>query len=223
MKVTVSHVRVWDLPLRLFHWSLLICVIGAFASAKIGGNAMKWHFYFGYTLLTLMLFRLVWGFVGSRTARFSSFPPNPMAAWRTLRGAVSNYLGHNPAGALSVYALLCSLSFQAFSGLFSNDDIASEGPLMVKVSKEMSDQITSMHKINEKIIIGLVLLHLAAIVYHRYAKKERLVQAMLTGDKDVESGLEQAISVQDDVALRLRGLAVFVSCAALVWLVVNKL
>jgi cytochrome b len=223
MNTTPSTIRVWDLPLRLFHWSLLVCVIGAFASAKIGGEAMRWHFYFGYSMLVLMLFRIIWGFVGSATARFSSFPPNPAAAWRTLRGAVSSYLGHNPAGALSVYALLCSLSFQAVSGLFSNDDIASEGPWMVKVSKELSDQITSWHKINEKIVIALVLLHLAAIAYHRYAKKERLVQAMLTGDKVIESGLDQASAVQDDFSLRLRGLAVFISCAASVWLVVNKL
>jgi cytochrome b len=223
MESTTTTVRVWDLPLRLFHWSLLVCVIGAFASAKIGGEAMRWHFYFGYSMLVLMLFRIIWGFVGSATARFSSFPPNPAAAWRTLRGAVSSYLGHNPAGALSVYALLCSLSFQAVSGLFSNDDIASEGPWMVKVSKELSDQITSWHKINEKIIIALVLLHLAAIAYHRYAKKERLVQAMLTGDKTLEGGVNQAAAVQDDTAIRLRGALVFAGCAAFVWLVVNKL
>jgi cytochrome b len=222
-KHTHTTVRVWDLPLRLFHWSLLICVIGAFVSVKIGGNAMRWHFYCGYAILTLMLFRIVWGFVGSHTARFSSFPPNPAAAWRSLRGAVSSYLGHNPTGALSVYALLCSLSVQAVSGLFSNDDIASEGPLMVKVSKELSDQITSWHKINEKIIIALVLLHLVAIVYHRYAKKERLVQAMLTGDKTLEGGVNKADAVQDDTAIRLRGAAVFAGCVVVVWFVVNKL
>jgi cytochrome b len=224
---TSTTVRVWDLPLRLFHWSLLICVIGAFVSVKIGGNAMRWHFYCGYAILTLMLFRIVWGFVGSATARFSNFPPNPVAAWLTLRGAVNSYLGHNPAGALSVYALLCSLSFQAVSGLFSNDDIASDGPLMVKVSKELSDQITSWHKINETIIIALVLLHLAAIVYHRYAKKERLVRAMITGDKTVETAGQnlatEAVSVQDDKALRLRGASVFAACVAFVWFAVNKL
>lgn len=217
-----TTVRVWDLPLRLFHWSLLICVVGAFVSVKVGGNAMRFHFYFGYAILTLLMFRIVWGFVGSATARFASFPPNPLAAWQTLRGKVVAYLGHNPAGALSVYALLCSLSFQAVSGLFSNDDIASEGPLMVKVSKELSDQITNWHKINEKIIIALVLLHLVAILYHRYVKKERLVKTMLTGDKVLESAVMTNASVQDDRSMRLRGLSVYLACAALVYLLVNR-
>ncbi len=217
-----TTIRVWDLPLRVFHWSLFVCVVGAFVSAKIGGDAMRWHFYCGYSILTLMLFRIVWGFVGSHTARFANFSPNPLAAWRTLRGAVGHYLGHNPAGALSVYALLCSLTFQATSGLFSNDDIASEGPLMVKVSKELSDQITSWHKINEKIIIGLVLLHLSAIIYHRYVKKERLVRAMVIGDKPLNIVPLQARATQDDSALRLRGAAVFAGCALAVWLLVNK-
>lgn len=217
-----TTIRVWDLPLRVFHWSLLVCVVGSFVGAKIGGNAMRFHFYFGYAMLALLLFRVVWGFVGSHTARFASFPPNPAAAWQTLRGAVGHYLGHNPAGALSVYALLCSLTFQATSGLFSNDDIASEGPLMVKVSKELSDQITSWHKINEKIIIGLVLLHLSAIIYHRYVKKERLVRAMVTGNKVIDEAPVQAVATQDDSALRLRGAAVFAGCALAVWLLVNK-
>ncbi len=217
-----TTIRAWDLPLRLFHWSLLICVIGAFVSAKIGGNAMRWHFYLGYAILALLLFRIIWGFVGGHTARFSSFSPDPMAAWRTLRGAVGSYLGHNPAGALSVYALLCSLTFQAVSGLFSNDDIASEGPWMVKVSKELSDQITSWHKLNEKIIIALVLLHLLAILYHRFVKKHALISAMITGNKPASEAPEQAVAVQDDRWLRLRAAGLFALCAAVVWWLVNR-
>jgi cytochrome b len=215
-----THVRVWDLPLRLFHWALLACVIGSFTSVKIGGDAMRWHFYFGYAILTLMLFRIVWGFVGSRYARFSEFAPNPLAAWRTLRGAVSGTLGHNPAGALSVYAFLVSLSFQVVSGLFSNDDIASEGPWVIKVSKALSDQITGLHKINEKILIALVVLHIAAIAYYHFVKKERLVKAMVTGDKTVSEPMKQLAAI-DDTGLRLRGLFVFGACVAVVCLVVN--
>ncbi len=220
----IALVRVWDLPLRLFHWSLLVCVAGLFITVKIGGDAMKWHFYLGYFALALLLFRLVWGVMGSRYARFASFPPNFAAAWRTLRGASHPTVGHNPLGAFSVYALLASLTFQAISGLFSNDDIAAEGPLAVKVSRALSDQITGLHKINEKIIIALVLLHLAAICYYRFVKKEALIKAMLTGDKHV-GDKHSAISehATDTASTRLGGLTVFALCSALVWLIVNQL
>ncbi len=212
-----TPVRVWDLPLRLFHWSLLGAVLGLFVTAKLG--AMQWHFYLGYAVLALLMFRLIWGIVGSQYARFASFPPHPMAAWRALRGEKSLNLGHNPLGAFSVYALLAALAFQAISGLFSNDDIAAEGPLVVKVSKALSDQITGLHKANEAVIVGLVLLHIGAIVYYRYVKKEPLIGAMIHGDKHAASG-EPA---KDDRSMRLRGLTVFALCAALVWFVVNKL
>lgn len=219
MTTNTTKTRVWDLPLRLFHWTLLATVVGLFISAKVGGDAMKWHFYLGYLALALLMFRIVWGFTGSQYARFSSFPPNPVAAWRTFKGAVGSHLGHNPMGALSVYALLASLTFQAVSGLFSNDDIASEGPLVVKVTKELSDRITGLHQANEKVIMLLVFLHLAAILYYRFGKKEPLIQAMVTGDKPNVVGE----AANDAASTRLRGLAVFATCAAIVWFVVNKL
>ena len=210
-------IRIWDLPTRLFHWSLLVCIVGSFtcvkAASKYGPALMQWHFYFGYAVLTLLLFRLVWGVLGNRYARFGSFLPNPLAAWRTLRGAPAPHPGHNPLGAGSVYALLFCLLAQSVSGLFSNDDIANEGPFVVKISKDLSDTITGWHKLNEKIIIGLVLLHLAAITYYRYVKKERLVKAMVTGDKQGAVGF----AAQDNAALRWRALAVFAACALLVW------
>ena len=215
--------RVWDLPLRLFHWALLVCVVGSFASAKVGGEWMRWHFYLGYCALTLLMFRVVWGFLGSRYAQFASFLPNPMAAWRTARGAASPSIGHNPLGAFSIYAFLLSLSFQAVSGLFSNDDIAAQGPLVIKVSKDLSDQITSLHKLNEKVIIGLVLLHVAALLYYRFVKKEPLVKAMITGDKQLETNLTNAPAASDTLAVRLRGLVALCGCAACVYWIVNKL
>jgi cytochrome b len=216
---TAKATRVWDLPLRAFHWSLLITVVGLFVTAKIGGGAMKWHFYCGYLALALLVFRVVWGFMGSRYARFASFPPNPVAAWHMFRGEHKHTLGHNPMGALSVYGLLVSLGFQAVSGLFSNDDIAAEGPLAVKVSRALSDQITGLHKINEKIIIALVLTHFAAIMYYRFVKNNNLITAMVTGDQANAVG-EPA---QDDGSLRVRALSVLALCGAAVWLIVNKL
>ena len=219
--------RVWDLPTRLFHWGLLICIIGAFASVKAaqkwGPDAMQWHFYCGYAILTLLLFRIIWGFVGNRYARFSSFLPNPLAAWRTLRGAAASHLGHNALGAWSVYGLLCALSFQAVTGLMSNDDIVNEGPWVIKISKSLSDSITGFHKLNEKVIIGLVLLHIAAIVYYKRVKKEPLTRARVVGDKIVHNQLDvSSLSAMDDAPLRFRALVVFVCSAATVWVLVNK-
>jgi cytochrome b len=215
---TLKSVRVWDLPLRIFHWGLLLTVIGLFVTAKIGGNAMQWHFYFGYTAMTLLAFRLVWGVMGSQYARFSSFPPNPAAAWRTVRGAASASLGHNPLGAFSVYAFLVSLSFQAISGLFSNDDIAAQGPWAVKISKEQSDTLTGLHKINEKVIIALIALHLVAMLYYHFVKKEPLLKAMVTGDKQMLNH-QPAL---DNSSTRWRGLSVFLACALLVYWLVKK-
>ncbi|KPF68021.1 hypothetical protein IP84_11260 [beta proteobacterium AAP99] len=176
-------VLVWDWPTRLFHWLLAICVVGSIVSVKIGGNAMNWHFRFGYCVLGLVLFRILWGFSGSRYARFASFPPSPMRALAYLRGKVSETLGHNPIGAFSVYALLLLFGGQAVGGLFANDDIAFEGPLARFVSSETVSLITRLHKLNEWVLYGLVALHLAAILYYRFAQKNDLVGPMITGTK----------------------------------------
>ncbi|HET7773276.1 MAG TPA: cytochrome b/b6 domain-containing protein [Burkholderiaceae bacterium] len=176
-------VLVWDWPTRLFHWLLAICVIGAIVSVKIGGNAMNWHFRFGYCVLGLVLFRILWGFAGSRYARFASFPPSPMRALAYLRGKISDTLGHNPLGALSVYALLLLFGGQAVGGLFANDDIAFEGPLAKFVSSETVSLITRLHKLNEWVLYALVAVHLGAILYYRFVQKDDLVGPMITGTK----------------------------------------
>lgn len=209
-------IRVWDLPTRLFHWSLVALVVLSFVSVKVGGNWLTWHFYSGYALIALVGFRLVWGFVGGRYARFSSFLFGPKAIISYLRGSpdAPRTLGHNPLGSLSVYGLLGLTGLQALGGLFANDDIASEGPLARFVSKEVSDQITSLHHLNEKFIIVLVLLHVAALMYYRLAKRENLVRAMVTGDKP--AGDPTAAS-RDDAALRMRAVLVLGVCAAIVW------
>jgi cytochrome b len=219
-----TAIRVWDLPLRVFHWSLLITITGLFVSAKlaetaIGAQALQWHFCFGYCALTLLLFRIVWGFMGSRYAKFVSFPPNPMAAWRTFKGVSHQGLGHNPMGALSVYALLTALTFQAISGLFCNDDTDTFAPLALAISKDTSDLITLYHKANETVIIVLVVLHLSAIAFHHFKRREPLVKAMITGDKPnlaIKTGLITEVAADDSKALRLKALAIFVMCAAIV-------
>ena len=213
------RIRVWDLPTRLFHWALALLVVGSFVSAKVGGNLMVLHERLGYAALTLLLFRLVWGFVGGRYARFSSFVRGPAAVFGYLRGepAYAGLPGHNPLGALSVLALLAAVAFQAVSGLFANDDIAFEGPLARHVSSAVSSQLTTLHRINEKVILALVVLHVGAVLWYRFRKGSNLVGPMLTGDASFASPHPAA---RDDAALRLRALAIAVACAAAVaWLV----
>ncbi|MEE4638236.1 MAG: cytochrome b/b6 domain-containing protein [Wenzhouxiangella sp.] len=173
-------VKIWDLPLRLFHWLLLACVAGALVSVQL--KAMDWHGRFGLAVLGLLVFRLIWGFIGSTHARFLSFAPRPSSLMDYLRGRWTG-LGHNPLGALSVFAILSVLAFQAGSGLFADDVIAYTGPLRRAVSGDISSLLTRWHMRMEYVIYALIALHLAAIAFHEFIKRERLVKPMITGRK----------------------------------------
>lgn len=174
---------VWDLPLRLFHWLLVGCVVGAFVTAKIGGNAMVWHGRLGLAIVGLLAFRIVWGLVGSTYARFAAFVRGPGAILAYLRGAWQGQ-GHNPLGALSVLALLGILTAQATTGLFSNDEIAFNGYLVPLVGSDLSGQIAGIHRLLEKALIVLLVLHIGAIGFYASFKKRNLVKPMLTGWAD---------------------------------------
>jgi cytochrome b len=158
----MQRFRLWDLPTRLFHWLLVLCVCGSFVSAKIGGNAMVWHGRFGLVVIGLLVFRLVWGFIGSTYARFTQFVRGPVTVLAYLRGQWQGE-GHNPLGALSVLAML--------------------GTLYALVGKELSDRLVGIHRQVEPLIILLVVTHLAAIVYYVRFRKERLVMPMIRGWK----------------------------------------
>ena len=198
-------VRIWDLPTRLFHWALVVCIVGAFVSVKLGGLYMDWHVRFGCTALGLIIFRVLWGFAGPRYARFAHFVRGPGAVARYLKGAAAP-AGHNPLGALSVMALLLVVGFQAVSGLFTTDDIMTQGPLFGHVSEATASAMTSWHKLNEWVIIGLVALHLLAVTWYVVVRRKRLVRAIITGNvdaKDVPAGTPPA---QDGLAIWLRAL-----------------
>lgn len=171
---------VWDLPTRLFHWSLVILVVAAFVTAKIGGNAMVWHGRLGLAIIGLLVFRIIWGFLGSTYARFFQFVRGPGAIFSYLGGQWQG-LGHNPLGALSVLALLGILTIQAATGLFANDDIAFEGYLVPLIGSEASSEITGIHHLIEKILMALVALHVGTIVFYARVKKHNLVKPMLSG------------------------------------------
>ncbi|MBS0336952.1 MAG: cytochrome b/b6 domain-containing protein [Proteobacteria bacterium] len=187
-------VKVWDLPVRLFHW-LLVALFGfMFFSGKAKGNWMEWHMYSGYMILALVLFRVLWGFAGSTHARFSSFLAGPGACIAFMRKLLSrspaHVAGHNPLGGWMVLVMLLLLLAQAGTGLFSNDDISIEGPLYKFVSKEVSDQLTSFHYYNFYVLLALAAAHIAAVAFHVLVKKENLVGAMFTGVKMLDSQTE---------------------------------
>ena len=178
---------VWDLPLRLFHWGVVVCVAGAWATAELGVEWFAWHRRFGYSLLVLVAFRVAWGFVGPEHARFSSFVRGPRAVAAYLRGIASREptqtVGHSPLGALAVLAMLALLAVQALTGLFANDAIFNSGPLYGYVSSALSDRLTSLHKGNFDWLLALIALHLAAIAFYALWKRVDLVRPMITGRK----------------------------------------
>lgn len=218
----MNKILVWDLPLRLFHWSLVLLVVTSFVSAKIGGNAMQIHMLSGYAVLALLLFRLLWGFLGGTHARFASFVRSPLAVIAYLRGMkrsdAEQHLGHNPAGAWSVILMLLALLAQAATGLFANDDIATEGPLAKLVSKALSDRLTGVHHLNVKLLLALVGMHLAAIAFYFFYKRENLVKPMITGFKDAAAGLAATAQKQGRTWLAALLLAL---CAGGVYLLIR--
>lgn len=212
----VVLVRVWDAPTRLFHWALALCFVGLAVTSQVGGGAMVWHFRFGYGVLTLLLFRFVWGLLGGHWSRFSAFVVGPSRIWRYLQGEGKPHdgVGHNPLGALSVLAMLVFLAMQVASGLMSDDEIATAGPLARFVSSAWVSNATFYHKgIGKFILLGLVVLHLGAIVFYYFRKRENLVKPMITGDKSLAFA---APSARDAWPERRRGALIFMLCVALV-------
>lgn len=208
-----ARTRIWDLPTRLFHWLLVALVILSFTTGKLGGDWLTWHFRSGYAIASLLLFRLLWGFAGSRYARFSSFLPSPFRVWRTVRWAepraVPVSAGHSEIGTLSVYALLIVLALQVATGVFTNDGSFTEGPWVKFVSEALSNRLSTIHYYNHWLIVGLTGLHVAAIAYYLLARKEDLLTPMLTGDK---LGID-APAAEDGRSIRVRA-AVFAAIAA---------
>lgn len=207
--------RVWDLPTRLFHWLLLVGVVGLIITGNVGGNAMVWHARLGVGLGCLLVFRLVWGVVGGRWSRFASFVRSPAALLRYLRGTSHPdehvHVGHNPLGALSVLALLTVLLVQVASGLVADDEIAFTGPLVAFVSGATTSLATAWHKgVGKGILIGLVLLHLAAIAWYK-RKGHNLITPMVTGNAEHAPGTPAST---DGLTQRLLALALFLACAA---------
>jgi cytochrome b len=180
---------IWDLPTRLFHWMLVVLVVSAWGSAQAGWFVV--HFWSGYGVITLVLFRLFWGVWGSDTSRFRHFVKGPaaafehlsalLAAWRRPDHALPPHPGHNPAGGLMVLVLLGIVALQAGTGLFASDDIVLEGPFYALVSERLSAMLSTIHRINANLMVPFIGLHVAAVVAYKVIWKQNLLRAMVTG------------------------------------------
>lgn len=210
----LTPVRVWDLPTRVFHWVLALTIVASVVSAQIGGAAMAWHFRCGYVVFALLAFRLLWGLVGGRWSRFSHFVYAPGTVLRYLRGGSRadehHEVGHSPLGSLSVLALLGFLALQVATGLVADDEIANVGPLNRFVSGALAGRATHWHKdVGQWILLGLVALHVAAVLYYQLGKRKNLVRPMIVGDKALPAGTPAAA---DSLATRLLALVLAALC-----------
>ncbi len=211
----LHRVRIWDLPTRVFHWALALCVLALAITGDIGGNAMVWHFRIGLAVLALLLFRLVWGLVGGRWSRFAAFIYSPRSILNYLKGQgkAEDSVGHSPTGAGSVFALLAILLAQVASGLISDDEIAFAGPLTRFVSGATTNIATNYHtNIGKWIILALVVLHLGAIGFY-LLRKQNLIKPMLSGDKHLVQTVPES---RDDATSRVVALVVFGICVSFV-------
>lgn len=181
----MQGVKVWDKATRIFHWSLASCMLGAWLTIEL--RQMDWHQYFGYTIVALITFRLLWGFFGSTTARFKAFVFHPLTAWRYLKASLQlnakTYTGHNPAGGWMVVGFILLLIAQITTGLFSNNELGFNGALADGVSKGLSDELTKLHAIIFNVILVAIWLHLVAVFFYVLVKKHNIILAMLTGRK----------------------------------------
>jgi len=231
----VAIVRIWDWPVRLVHWALVLLLVVLIVSVNIGGDAMVWHMRAGETVLALLMFRVIWGFIGSRHARFTSFVRGPRAVFSYARSIIRPphqwHAGHNPLGGWMVIALLLALLAQAGTGLLSNDDIAYEGPLVHRISKDLSDAITSFHHKNGWLIVGLAGVHIAAVLVYLFALKDNLIRPMIDGVKRGPASALVGTSVGTSAHAHhaptenpygRRALIVLALCACAVWWVVTR-
>ncbi|MEW9798292.1 cytochrome b/b6 domain-containing protein [Alteromonas sp. CYL-A6] len=187
----MPQTRIWDIPTRLFHWLLVACIVAQYVTAEWLDDAMQLHFQIGYFTLGLIIFRVLWGIVGTHYARFSSFVRSPAAVIgyaKTLTDKNSPaYAGHNPLGGYAVLLLLLMVALQAVSGLFMTDDVFLDGPYRHLVSDTTLEVMNWLHHNVFNLLIAVIALHVVAIGYYARYKQQPLVPAMLHGKKPVSS------------------------------------
>jgi cytochrome b len=221
---TMIPAHVWDIFVRCFHWSLVSLFTFSIVSAKLGGNWIEWHVKSGYAILALVLFRIVWGFVGGEYARFGSFLAGPVRGIRfalgLLKKQTQHVVGHNPVGGWMVIVLLLLLALQASLGLISNDEIATTGPLARYVSDETSISAMSWHRRIGDALLILVGIHIVAVLFHVFVKKEGLIRAMFSGKKELPESLAREANAARRASLPL-GFVVLTIAIVAVTIAVN--
>ena len=220
-KDAVVHIRVWDVPTRLFHWSIVLLIFASWLSADQG--LMTVHLWSGSTLLALLLFRIAWGLVGSSTSRFRDFihPPRKIVGYlRAMAGGEKPlYAGHNPAGGLMVAILIAVLLAQALTGLFANDGMHFSGPFANWISEEMSARLTNIHGMIFNVIVLLIWCHIVAVGFYLFVKGDNLVAPMFTGKKPhthVPAGLRITFT-----RLHIALLLLILAAGAVAWIIIQ--
>ncbi|WP_425069348.1 cytochrome b/b6 domain-containing protein [Reyranella sp.] len=223
-----DKILVWDVPVRLFHWLLVALMATSYFSGRAGGDWMQLHFWSGYAILTLLLFRLVWGFVGSTTARFSSFLKGPRAAFahvaHLFRKEGPCDAGHNPVGGAMVLVLIFAVMAQVVTGLFSADTDTGmvNGPLALKVADKWVERATDFHAWWINALLVLVAIHVFAVLLYLVWKRHNLVGPMITGRKRIDQAVEPgAPAPRLAFASSRLAISVLLACAALVYFIVR--
>ena len=223
-----SRIRVWDLPVRLFHWALVVLLATSYFSGRAGGDWMNLHFWSGYAILTLLLFRIVWGFIGSTTARFSDFVKGPVAAWHHLTELAGadrpREAGHNPLGGAMIVVLIFAVLAQAVAGLFSADtDMGMvNGPLSRLIADKWIDAATAFHKYWINVLLILVGVHVLAAIVYLVWKRQNLIGAMIHGHKPVDDVVQPGRPAPTlHFASGRLAISVLIACAAVVYFIVR--
>ena len=210
----MKGVKVWDLPSRITHWTLALSILGSYGTAEYGWFSMQWHFYFGYAAITLVIFRVLWGFLGSEHARFRNFVRGPGAVWRYLKNTQET-TGHSALGGWAVLLLLAATLAQGISGLFNNDDIQWFGPLSEKASSELVDKMAWFHNNFSNVLLIVIGIHIIAALMYLLVKKQNLITPMITG---VKHSIKAADAKQKPLWLALILLAL---SAAALWALIQ--
>lgn len=221
-KAVNTHLKIWDLPTRVFHWLLVVSFIAAYVTNWLGVSYFTYHLWAGYFVVILLVFRILWGIVGTHHAQFVNFVRHPIEsakyALHLTKGKAKSYPGHNPLGALMVLTLLLVLLLQAVTGLFANDEIFNIGPLYGYISHELSLKLTAVHKELFYWILGAVVIHVGAVLFYVFVKRENLIKAMITGKKPAH-GLAQA-KVIESSRIWLALMLIVIISALLAWIIV---
>ncbi len=212
MASKTHSVSIWDWPVRITHWSFVLLLPAMYLTAD--NSEWGWHMRLGHVLLALLIFRVIWGFIGTETARFGSFVKGPVSVWKYLRGRQDHHIGHNPLGALAVLALLGLTFAQVAMGLFAGDPFdGATGPLNPLVGVGTADTITDTHEWFYYVVFGMVLLHITAISIYAGAKLQNLVGPMVVGKGEVAEGVDG----NSETPLRNLVIAVVISVGIALW------